>query len=163
MEFCLGLFIWTVSIEEQQVKMSKFWETCKEDDPMEEDVDMCSLPKFTKSTLFSSLSSLLNDESIIDMLLKCEDNSLDKFVEETERAMECFIRESVQQIQVTQREQREILEIKGHCNGFHVFLVYTHALSACEASPDCETFSNFVSLWSASTSLVNVAQTEAMP
>jgi len=63
--------------------MSKFWETCKEDDPMEEDVDMCSLPKFTKSTLFSSLLSL-NDESIIDMLLKCEDNSLDKFVEERE-------------------------------------------------------------------------------
>ena len=59
----------------------------------------CALPKFTKSTLFSSLSSLLNDESIIDMLLKCEDNSLDRFVEETERAMECFIRESVQQIQ----------------------------------------------------------------
>jgi len=65
--------------------MSKFWETCKEDDPMEEDVDMCSLPKFTKSTLFSSLLSLLNDESIIDMLLNCEDNSLDKFVEEREQ------------------------------------------------------------------------------
>ena len=65
--------------------MSKFWETCKDDDPMEEEVDMCSLPKFTKSTLYSSLSSLLNVESIIDMLLKCEDNSLDKFVEERER------------------------------------------------------------------------------